>query len=447
VMKKSWIVLAVLLMSSGVWAAPVGPGGRIYLTRYESAADGDELQLYRIDVGTDWSVVADCGVIATVTNDATLNSNRQYCTSPEILHQRMDGGDGSVLLAGYFDNGEHLRYYRVTPDGTTSVMHPGIGADLYRTHDFEYTGGRAYTGSGGTALVIDHKGDATGYADSIIHQDGGTSYGNGFWADGNGNDVLTDGCDVYGPAGGGSNTYEGYTFGGLGHVDLEVGGPANGYDGTDNTVWGNGTGYEIKYNYFDGSRWQIRTYYNYKNPLWYQATDPILGMMFLVKNNGIAVGDVDNDGVTDVFAIATDSQGSPHNGPTIVRMADLNGSGDINDNETDLFKIWYEGPTLGTNSNRFDLELVQDATSGDWTLLVLNRDNGTLKVLGLLDNGAYAADSFRNIAFDLGTSGFALYGLEFDPDPTLVVPEPTTMLLVGTGVLGALGWMRRRRMT
>jgi len=36
--------------------------------------------------------------------------------------------------------------------------------------------------------------------------------------------------------------------------------------------------------------------------------------------------------------------------------------------------------------------------------------------------------------------------IEFD-SALNVVPEPTTLLLVGTGLLGAIGYVRRRRMS
>jgi len=442
-MNKVLVFAVAVLFVSSVWAAPTGPGGRIYVSRYgDGRGTTDHLtQLVRVDVDGNWDVVDDCGVIASVTNDYDLQSDHKYVTSPEILHPRADrdglptGGSGAVFMAGYYDTDNHVRYYKVLPDGTQSVLHPGVGWERGSgdAPETPQTGGGA---NATAAFVVDNRGDATGYADSVIFCGHGTnSRHNGYWADVDGNNVLTDDCDVYG--------YMGYIYQGLGRDDVEVGGDPYGYTGTDNIIWAHAS-YDIKYKTPGVTGYTM--YYQFKNPTWYHKDH--LGWSFLFRNNGIAVGDVDNDGIMDLFALTTDSQGSPHTGPTIVRMADLSGSGAIDDNEADLFKIWYQGATLGPNSARYELELVRDPASGDWTLLVLGCDDGDLMALEVEDNGDFATGGFHTIIDgSLVATDYELYGLEFDPDPAAPeIPEPGTLMLLGTGVLGALGWVRRRRM-
>jgi hypothetical protein len=64
------------------------------------------------------------------------------------------------------------------------------------------------------------------------------------------------------------------------------------------------------------------------------------------------------------------------------------------------------------------------------------------------DNGLAIASAKKAIpAVNPTTLGPNYYkGFELDMNPVAAIPEPATLLLFGTGALGALGWLRRRRM-
>ena len=447
-MRKLLVCSLAVLAASSVWAAPVGPGGRLYVTRTSNGGADCITQLLRIDVDTNWDVTTNYGAIASPLNNRGLNAGGYLkVTSPEILHPRDLGGDGSVFLAGYFDNGDHTRYNRITPDGTVSLMHPGVGNDYGTSDGFanrtKSTGG--FDKSYGAAYVVDRTGQATGRAGSVACVSG-NPYGANVWYDMNSNDVLTDPGDAW--------VYPFYDWSEY-DDDLEIGGsPGNG--SVQDTMWFHGN-YEIHYTQYTGSAdchtWapnvNVKVFYNWQTA----GTD----MQYLFRNNGIAVGDTDGDGRTDVYALTTDPQLTAHNLGTIVRLADLDGDGNVDCSTTDLCQIVYDSLTLTGTENDIpnygysDLELVQDPATGQWTLLFLQRGTtaatGRIVALTLSDNGAFAggADNFKVIADGLNAANFALYGLEFDADPA-AIPEPATLLLMGTGALGVLGYIRRRRM-
>jgi len=116
-------------------------------------------------------------------------------------------------------------------------------------------------------------------------------------------------------------------------------------------------------------------------------------------------------------------------------------------------------PTTNNLVYSGDLELIQDPETRKWTLLILQTASswsgvdGRIIAMALADNGDFAggAENFKIVLSGIETGGPSaspstrqeLYGMEFDADP---IPEPGTLLLIGTGVLGFMGYLRRRRM-
>ena len=132
---------------------------------------------------------------------------------------------------------------------------------------------------------------------------------------------------------------------------------------------------------------------------------------------------------------------------TVFGMRDLNGDNAIDD----VRAVWQRGQ-LGitrlhdANINFYgeDVEYYQNPTTGK-QFLFANGYSGNLFVLELADNGLLAVDGKYILGGNQEGPSWGQSGFELDMNPG-VIPEPGTMLLLSSGALGVMGWMRRRRM-
>ncbi|GAJ12087.1 unnamed protein product, partial [marine sediment metagenome] len=139
----------------------------------------------------------------------------------------------------------------------------------------------------------------------------------------------------------------------------------------------------------------------------------------------------------------------------LIHAYDQNDNLDINDDG----EAWviYDEDTEGDSDfddGIQDLELVQ-CPGGEWVLLMWDNTAGWhgkrwIAVMGLDSDGEWDGNPIKDIVYwtshtASGDSSIMMYAANtFEFAPLGIIPEPATMLLVGTGILGLAGVIRRR---
>jgi hypothetical protein len=318
-------------------------------------------------------------------------------------------------------------------DGTTTVTVLGDG----RAAGTGHTNTKVYG-------FLDHRGTFSGHADSFIVSNASTQYA--CWDGGGTSDITEADADYH--AVGGVFSYS---------ADLEIVGD---YIFSKNSYFGNPPDKNIQVIKRTGPGAYTGPNYWYQKP----TGDAISPLSY---TNTMAAAEVRNPttgGVATAVYAGTNLDATAGTKLGITMFVDLNGDGDAKDageNKTiaDLagtLPAWW-----GTNETFTDIEAVK-GDDGKLFLLVVGSTNTswgtTLTVMELQDNGEFGGD-WTNKAKAIARAGgyggvkpgvLDVAGLyqSFEFDATSEIPEPGTLLLIGTGILGAPAWgVRRRRMT
>ncbi len=162
--------------------------------------------------------------------------------------------------------------------------------------------------------------------------------------------------------------------------------------------------------------------------------------------SGIAVGGTANQAI--VYAVCQDNVNSTYT-TSIFALVDGNNDGavDYTNSADKVVKIWKSGDLSLTQSAIYDIEYYKDDNNTQWLLFsggnADSRGMYSLYAMQLGDNGLSASGA-RLVGANLAGQYFEL---DANPGMSASVPEPASMLLLGTGALAVAGYVRRRRMS
>ena len=470
--KLVWVLVVVLSVTGVARAITQGPGGRVYMAGRTTDGDTQYISLYSIAVDANWDLVGGVQVYhGRLVDNVTGYSQgkiRVGC-SPEV---ETFGGDGyGTLVMGAFNNNSPAS---TMTEETMDVLRiaPSAGGMIAQNIGDGRAGSAAFTGNTESAIgaFVDPEGLYTGGAGNYsIHHTSKTSGNNqadlrSIVTDSDSDTDCTDDDGDY-----------------LSTVDTA--GETRWYTraNEDQEIYKD-RHYRCEYESYGNVRGV--KYYNTAGALTGYCTrdlgeplvfDPYTGdnglFMPSTGGGGMAVGEV--DGHTAVWFCVND----PGPGYTAIACAvDLNDDGnvhnDANGDEWDQGEFFlafqdHEGFGGGFEPDARDIDDMEWIRMDNGSMfLLLHGDHysstvdETMYVIELDDNGDFTkgADGFHEI-WRNGSGGSVSYPnflfpggdnteFEFDSNEKVggVIPEPTTLLLVGTGVIGVIGCIRRKRM-
>jgi hypothetical protein len=432
-------LLVVLMGSQPVQAISAGPGGRLYECNRMGTSGNWTTPLYIMEYDENWDPVA--GNLGEISHGSVYSSTLELNYKGETLkggnspEVEVPGGRGyGTLVMGHWYDEDTSSYgasfatmdvLRITPNATgMTVTQLGDGRAASSPDNFMNT-------DRGYFAMPDPAGQFTGSSDHYLTSHVGASYvayvSINEFSDGSDTDLTDEDAD-YVDAGATISSASGDTRG-FGHEIVE-----------DTLYYRSGT--SVRYNVSsggatptigDGAILSGATVTNSKNRLAAGLINGHHAVYDEVSDTIWAFIDFDDDGDMDDTGEAFEVYNSTDvdnvvNDPIYVGDLEL-----VTGFDGKKFLMVCSGAGesgYGWGSAVFVLEL--DNTTGDFTL-----GNAGYKLLGRQRGNGVADPVLTLPGMDWKYGGWCQ--IEFD-----VIPEPGTLLLLGTGILGVLGYLRRR---
>ncbi|HUW57217.1 MAG TPA: PEP-CTERM sorting domain-containing protein [Planctomycetota bacterium] len=432
-----WVLVAGLLAVSTAEAISAGPGGYLYLAYRHQVDTSQCIRLNSVQVNTDWTVVGtDVVSHGDILDNYTIGTHNVVGGhSPEILNSGA-GGYADLVMGLNYNNtplsgkagSQTMDVLKITPTGVGTRNVSVLGTGMAGTaHSWYVAPPVRYGTDDGLFAIPDPTG---GFCDNP---------GDVVICAGNYYEQWYTNTDTYSDTDCTDNDGDAYD-----RVRGGIGGPLN-HELVGNRVFA-GTGWS-SFDTLDTVGYMERTTNTITAKRFCWDNSEIMTHLFSVgvdlsANPPVGAGKLtfdEGDYAGEHYAVWTEANG------WLTVFVDLNDDGDGMDN--DIGEIAY---LLNVNGQVEDIEFVD--AGNDKFLIVMDQYVGWsgahgnyagVYALELDNNGQYVAGTktmlfTENDEWDLFDTG---QSIEFD-----MIPEPATLLLVGTGALGVLGYLRRRRM-